>query len=84
MNSTQENSASDLFDENRIVLRQKRAFARNSDSADFLAQRIGEDFAFRIGSVNRQFQNVADMFSLFDVVSRSLNDLDNVTGIIAL
>ena len=81
MSPTQENSENGLFDENRIVLRQKRALARNSDSADFLAQRIGEDFAFRIGSVNRQFQNVADMFSLFDVVSRSLNDLDNVTGI---
>ena len=82
MNSTQENSANRLFDENRIVLRQKRAVARKSGNANFLARLIGEDFAFRIGSVNREFKNVADMFSLFDVVSCTLDKLDNVSGIV--
>lgn len=70
-----------LFDENRLSLRQKRACRINSEGADFLVARVGEDFAHRISAINRQFTRGADLFSFSGQLSSELGKLGNVAEI---
>ena len=71
-----------LFDENRMILRQKRAIELNSAGADFLAQRISEDLGHRLHATNRQFDEVGDFFSFSDQMSSTLKNLKNVGNVV--
>ncbi len=70
-----------MFDENRLIMRQKRACRINSEGADFLVAQVGEDFAHRISATNRQFVNGADLFSFSGQLSADLEKLENIAEI---
>ncbi len=70
------------FDENRMVLRQKRAIKIKSTGADFLARRISEDFGQRLNAINRQFGKAADFFSFSEQMSLTLEGLENVGSVV--
>ena len=75
-------SNSALFDENRMILRQKRAIKIKTAGADFLAKRISEDFGHRLNATNRQFDKAADFFSFSEQMSSTLEDLENVASVV--
>ena len=66
------------FDEQRRETRQLRALATGAGGADFLANRIVGDFCHRINAMNREFNQVDDLFSFFDIVSATLEKQDNI------
>jgi len=71
-----------LFDPNRLVLRQKRAIRQSAgEGADFLVERIAEDFSHRLAATNRDFVKAADLFSFSDKLSSALLKLENVTTV---
>ena len=74
-------SQNHLFSQKRLIGRQIRAIVRNREGAGFLVARVAEEFAHRLGAVNREFANGADLFSFSDKMSRVLKKLPNVSNI---
>jgi hypothetical protein len=82
MKNQSNKSNSVLFDENRMVLRQKRAINIKTIGADFLAGRICEDFRHRLNATNRQFDKAGDFYSFSEQMSSTLENLENVGSVV--
>ncbi|MCF6320898.1 MAG: SAM-dependent methyltransferase [Rhizobiaceae bacterium] len=70
-----------LYNHNKRLLRQLRAIRINSAGADFLVERIAEDFALRICAINREFTNAVDLYSFSGKLSNALVGLENISSI---
>lgn len=71
----------ETYCENMVVAHQKRALAKALTGADFLTQRVAEDFALRIASVTREFSHCVDLFSFSNSVTDALEKLDNISAV---
>jgi len=81
MKSKNNQSSGLLFDENRLILRQKRAIKLKTSGADFLAKRISEDFRHRLNATNRQFDKAGDFHSFSQQMSSTMKKLANVGSV---
>ncbi len=67
-----------LFDLGLLARRRDRA-APNAAAHDFLLQRVVDDIVIRIGAVQRQFATAVDLGAHTGLLSRSLQQLPNVS-----
>ncbi len=78
-------SAAKTFDENHLLLRQKRAAAYfaagKNNSPDFLLRHVAEDLVLRLQTVNRQFDQALTIFDRTGVVAAAINSMDKVTRV---
>lgn len=71
----------ETFDESRMLAHQQRAINTDVKGANFLVERVAEDFALRIASANREFSQCADLFSFSNCVYQALERLENVSAV---
>ncbi|MCL4768678.1 MAG: methyltransferase domain-containing protein [Hyphomicrobiaceae bacterium] len=71
-----------LFDRRLLVRRRDRA-AAGAAAHDFLLQRVAEDFAVRLGAVQRRFPTVLDLGAHHGVLARSIASLAGVSMVIS-
>ncbi len=70
-----------MYSQKKRIIRQLRAIRINSNGADFLVERVADDFALRISAINREFANAADLYSFSGRLSAALAGLKNVSAI---
>src|SRR5690606_14704981 len=59
-----------IFDPKLVLTRKLRARKQTAEGADFLMQRMAEDLADRLSTVDRRFEDAAAMFSLTAAAAR--------------
>lgn len=72
-----------VFDRRLLASRRDRA-AHVAGAHDFLLRRVAEDFAERLGAVNRHFASVLDLGAHHGVIGRRLRGLPGVAEVISM